>query len=218
MAKISVLGTGNVGNTIAGKCIELGHQVMMGSRTKDNEKALSFAASNPGNSFNGTFAEASAFSEIIFNCTQGLATLDVLKAAGEDNLKGKILIDVSNPLDFSNGMPPTLSVCNTSSLGEEIQKAFPDLKVVKALNTTWCGIMVNPRMIGDGDHSTFICGNDDTAKQEVKAVLMTFGWHEKNILDLGDITAARGMEMYLPLWLRIWGATKNGAFNVKIVS
>jgi predicted dinucleotide-binding enzyme len=218
MSKYAVLGTGSVGQTIAAKLIELGHEVMMGSRTKDNEKAMNFASSNPGNGFNGTFAEASAFSEIIFNCTQGLATLDVLKAAGEDNLKGKILIDVSNPLDFSQGMPPTLSVCNTSSLGEEMQKTFPDLKVVKALNTTWCGIMVNPGMIGGGDHSTFVCGNDESAKLRVKDILISFGWLEKNILDLGDITAARGMEMYLPLWLRIWGATKSGVFNVKIVS
>jgi predicted dinucleotide-binding enzyme len=137
--------------------------------------------------------------------------------AGEDNLKDKIIVDLANPLDFSNGMPPTLSVCNSNSLGEEIQKAFSSAKVVKALNTIWCGIMVNPGMINNGDHTTFISGNDAAAKDKVKEILKAFGWKEENILDLGDITTARGTEMYLALWVRIMGATNSGAFNLKIV-
>ena len=153
-----------------------------------------------------------------FNCTSGGGSLDALKLAGENNLKGKIIVDLANPLDFSKGMPPSLSVVNTNSLGEEIQKAFPNSKIVKALNTMWCGLMVNPAMINSGDHSVFISGNDAAAKEEVKEILTSFGWHEKNILDLGDITKARGTEMYLPLWLNIYGATNNGAFNIKIVS
>ncbi len=216
--KIAVFGTGNVGDTIGSKLIEVGHSVMMGSRTSNNEKAKAFVSKHKGNASAGTFAEAAAFGEIIFNCTAGVGSLNALQMAGEENLNGKIIVDIANPLDFSNGMPPSLAICNTNSLGEEIQKAFPQAKVVKALNTMWCGLMVTPAMIHGGDHSTFVSGNDAAAKEEVKAILKSFGWFDTNILDLGDITKARGMEMYLPLWLSIFGATNNGAFNIKIVS
>jgi len=137
-----------------------------------------------------------------------------------NDLNGKILIDIANPLDFSKGMPPSLlpELTNTNSLGEEIQKTFPDVKVVKTLNTMWAGLMVNPAMIGGGDHTVFICGNDSGSKGEVKEILKLFGWKDSNILDLGDISSSRGTEMYLPLWLRIFGAKNNGAFNIKIVS
>lgn len=218
MTKIAVLGTGMVGDTIGSKLIELGHQVMMGSRTANNEKAQAFLAKHNDNAKAGTFADAAAFGEIIFNCTSGGGSLEALKLAGENNLNGKILVDLANPLDFSQGMPPSLSFVNTNSLGEEIQRAFPQLKVVKTLNTLWCGLMVNPGMIHGGDHNIFICGNDAAAKETVKGILLSFGWIEKNILDLGDITKARGTEMYLPLWLSIYGSTNNGAFNIKIVS
>lgn len=216
--KIAVLGTGMVGDTIGSKLVELGHDVMMGSRTADNEKALAFVNTQTGKAQAGTYAQAAAFGELLINCTAGGGSLDALKAAGEKNLNGKILIDIANPLDFSKGMPPSLSIVNTNSLGEEIQKAFPQLQVVKALNTMWCGLMVNPGMLNGGDHSTFISGNSVAAKEQVKNLLKSFGWAEKNVLDLGDITTARGTEMYLPLWLRIWGATQNGAFNMKLVS
>jgi 8-hydroxy-5-deazaflavin:NADPH oxidoreductase len=216
--KIAVLGTGTVGDTVSSKLVELGHSVMMGSRTKDNEKAKAFVAKHNGKATAGTFADAAAFGEIIFNCTSGGASIEVLKMAGEANISGKILIDIANPLDFSNGMPPSLSPVNTTSLAEEIQKAFPKIKVVKALNTMWCGLMVNPAMVNGGDHNTFISGNDAKAKEKAKEILRSFGWADNNIIDLGDITTARGTEMYLPLWLRIWGATQNGAFNIKIVS
>lgn len=216
--KVAVFGTGNVGDTIGSRLIELGHTVMMGSRTANNENALAFVAKHNGKASAGNYADAAAFGEIIFNCTAGVGSIEALKMAGEKNLNGKILVDIANPLDFSKGMPPSLAVSNTNSLGEEIQKAFPGIKVVKALNTMWCGLMVNPNMINGGDHSTFVSGNDAAAKEEVKKILKSFGWAEKNILDLGDITKARGTEMYLPLWLSIYGATNNGAFNIKIVS
>jgi len=215
--KIAVLGTGTVGNTVGSKLVELGHQVMIGSRIKNNEKAKTFVDKHKGKADAGTFSEAAAFGEIIFNCTSGGASLEALYLAEQKNLDGKILIDVANPLDFSKGMPPSLSVLNTNSLAEEIQKIFPRVKVVKALNTMWCGIMVNPAMINGGDHNVFISGNDASAKKQVKEILKSFGWMESNILDLGDITTARGPEMYLPLWLRIMGASNTGAFNIKIV-
>lgn len=215
--KIAVLGTGTVGETIGSKLLEVGHEVRMGSRTSDNPKARAFADKDQSKASAGTFKDAADFGEIIFNCTAGTVSLEVLQEAGYDTLRGKILIDIANPLDFSQGMPPSLSFVNTTSLGEEIQKTFPDLKVVKALNTMWCGLMVNPKMINDGDHNTFLSGNDVAAKEMVISILVSFGWTQNNIIDLGDITTARGTEMYLPLWLRIYGATKSGAFNIKIV-
>ncbi|MCE2935743.1 MAG: NADPH-dependent F420 reductase [Cyclobacteriaceae bacterium] len=217
--KIAVFGTGMVGDTIGSRLIELGHEVMMGSRSANNEKALAFVAKHKSGAKAGTYADAAAFGEIAFNCTKGDGSVEALKTAGHV-LNGKILVDVSNPLDFSKGMPPSLipSLSNTHSLGEEIQKNFPTLKVVKTLNTMWCGLMVNPALIGGGNHTNFICGNDANAKVEVKKLLNQFGWKNENILDLGDITNARGTESVLPIWLRVWGATQNGAFNFKIVS
>ena len=149
----------------------------------------------------------------------GAGSVSALNQAGSENLEGKTLLDVSNPLDFSKGMPPTLipSYANTTSLAEEIQRTFPGARVVKSLNTMWCGLMVNPAMVNMGDHSVFVSGNDTSAKQDVKTILHDFGWKEENILDLGDITAARGTEMWLPLWLRIMGTKNNGAFNLKVV-
>jgi 8-hydroxy-5-deazaflavin:NADPH oxidoreductase len=217
--KISVLGTGMVGDTIGSRLIELGHEVMMGSRSGANEKALAFVAKHKHGAQAATFADAAAFGELIFNCTKGDSTIDALKLAGPA-INGKILIDVANPLDFSNGAPPSLipSLSNTNSLGEEIQKEFPAIKVVKTLNTMWCGLMVNPLMIGEGNHTNFISGNDADAKAQVKSLLNQFGWKNENLLDLGDISNARGTEAVLPIWLRVWSATKNGAFNFKIVS
>ena len=217
--RTAVLGTGMVGDTIGSRLIELGHQVMMGSRSASNEKALAFVAKHPGKATAGTYAEAAAFGELIINCTKGDGSIEALKAA-DKALDGKVLIDISNPLDFSKGTPPSLipSLSNTHSLGEEIQKTFPSVKVVKTLNTMWCGLMVNPNMIGGGNHTNFICGNDAAAKAKVKSLLNEFGWKNENILDLGDITNARGTESVLPIWLRVWGATQNGAFNFKIVS
>jgi predicted dinucleotide-binding enzyme len=214
--KIGVLGTGSVGQTIASKLVELGHDVMLGSRTANNEKALAWATKS-GTGSTGTFEQAAAFSDIIFNCTLGAATLEVLHMAKESNLSGKILVDISNPLDFSRGMPPTLLVSNDDSLGERIQKAFPKTKVVKTLNTMWGGLMVNPRMLPE-THVNFVSGNDAAAKSTVKRLLKTFGWRDEELVDLGDIAAARGTEGWLLLWLRIYGTRQDGAFNLKLVS
>ncbi len=218
MSKIGILGTGAVGTTVGSKLIELGHSVMIGSRTSDNEVALAFVAKGNGKATKGTYMETAAFAEVIFNCTKGNYSVDALKLAGESNLRNKIIVDIANPLDFSNAQSPSFTILNTNSLGEEIQKQFPDSKVVKALNTIWCEVMVNPAMLNGGDHTTFVSGNDSEAKEIVKEILKSFGWFEKNIFDLGDITTARGTEMYLALWFRIMKATNSGAFNIKIVS
>lgn len=215
--KIAVLGTGVVGAAIGSRLIELGHEVKMGSRTPDNEKAQTWAAKQNKNASHGAFADAAAFAgEFIFNCTQGVASLDVLKQAGEMNLNGKILIDVSNPLDFSKGMPPTLAVVNTDSLGEQIQRTFPKLKVVKTLNTMNCQIMVRPSLVS-GRHHVFMSGNEASAKESVKEILRSFGWSDSGMIDLGDITTARGTEMMLPIWIRLWSALGSADFNFAIV-
>lgn len=225
--KISVLGTGVVGQTISEKLNDLGHEVMIGTR---NEKTLlskgdpdSFGRP-PFKDWNakypniklGTFSEAAAFSELIVNATNGAGTLQALEQAGKKNLSNKVLLDISNPLDFSRGMPPSLLVCNTDSLGEQIQRAFPETKVVKSLNTMNAFIMVNPGLLPD-DHHVFLSGNDTAAKATIKDLLKSFGWKEKNIIDMGDISTARGTEQLLPIWVRLWGALQNPMFNFKIV-
>jgi 8-hydroxy-5-deazaflavin:NADPH oxidoreductase len=213
---IAILGTGMVGSTIGTKLIQLGHSVKMGSRAAGGEKALAWVKEAGNSASQGTFAEAAAHGQMVFNCTSGMGSLAALEAAGAANLKGKILIDISNPLDFSKGMPPTLNPCNDDSLGERIQKAFPEAKVVKTLNTLTAALMINPAALAGGDHSLFMCGNDAEAKAKVVDLLKHgFGW--KDVIDLGDITAARGQEMILPIWLRLWGGLKTANFNFKIV-
>jgi hypothetical protein len=214
--KIGVLGTGMVGSAIGNKLVSLGHEVKMGSRTANNEKAAAWVKGAGARASQGTFADAASFAELIFVCTQGAGTLEALHAAGAQNLKGKIVIDLSNPLDFSKGMPPTLFAGNTDSLGERVQAAFPEARVVKTLNTVTADVMVDPSKVNGGDHDMFISGNDAAAKATVGEFLKTqFGW--KTVHDLGDISTARGTESYLPLWIRLWGALKTPMFNVKIV-
>ena len=211
--RIGILGTGVVGQTIGGRLVELGHEVKLGSRTSTNEKAAKWVGQHGPRASQGTFAEAASFGEMVFNCTSGTVSLDALQSAGSANLDGKVLVDVANPLDFSHGMPPTLSVSNSDSLGEQIQRTFPKAKVVKALNTMNTGVMVNPSSV-PGDHDAFICGNDAGAKSQVIEVLRSFGW--RTIVDLGDITGARGAEMLLPIWLRLMGTLKTATFNFHI--
>jgi len=203
-----------VGNTIGSKLVQLGHEVKMGSRTVNNPKAAEWVKANGSKASQGTFSDAAAFGEVVFNCTAGSVSLEALNLAGKENLKGKVLVDLSNPLDFSHGMPPTLTVCNNDSVGEQIQRAFPDAKVVKALNMVNCVVMVNPSLV-PGDHDIMMSGNDANAKSRVREMLTKwFGW--KSVVDLGDISAARGMEMYVPLWLRLMGLYQNPNFNIKI--
>jgi len=215
--KIAVLGTGMVGNAIASKLVNIGHQVMMGSRTANSEAGREWLRSVGSKGQIGTFADGAAFGEIVFDCTNGANSLAALRQAGTANLRGKILIHVSNPLDFPKGMPPTLTVCNTDSLGEQVQREFPDVHVVKALNTVNCDIMVGPARV-PGDHTLFLCGNDVAAKGKVAGWLCEwFGWKSTNIIDLGDISGARGMEMWMPIWLRLYGQIGHPHFNLRLI-
>ncbi|MBX7115492.1 MAG: NAD(P)-binding domain-containing protein [Myxococcaceae bacterium] len=214
--KIGVLGTGMVGQAIASKLVSLGHEVKMGSRSANNERGRTWVQLAGTDATLGTFAESAAFGEVVFNCAKGEAALEVLHSAGKDALKGKVLIDISNPLDTSKGMPPSLAVCNTDSLAEQIQRAFPQTRVVKTLNTVNASLMVNPAQLANGEHDIFMSGNDVAAKAQVTEILRDwFGW--KHVVDLGDITTARGTEAYLLLWVRMWGAFKSPGFNVHVV-
>lgn len=213
--RVGVLGTGMVGRTIAGKLVSLGHEVVMGSRTADNPEAAQWAAQAGEGAGHGTFADAARFGELLFNCTSGVASLAALDSVDQGDLAGKVLVDVANPLDFSRGFPPSLAVSNTDSLAEQIQRAHRELRVVKALNTMNCNIMVDPGRL-NGQHQVFLGGDDADAKATVVGLLREFGWSDSSIMDLGDITAARGMEMVLPLWLRLMGTLGSAEFNIAI--
>ena len=224
--KIAVLGTGMVGRALAGRTASLGHDVAIG--TRDPEATLartdSDAMGNPPFSVWHAdhddvallpFADAAAHGELVINATSGGRSLEVLQLAGAQSLAGKVLIDIANPLDFSAGFPPTLSVKDTDSLAEQIQRALPDTKVVKALNTLNAVLMVEPTALAGGDHSIFVSGDDQDAKAIVTELLRSFGWTD--IIDLGDLSTARGTEMLLPIWLRLMNALGTPAFNFKIV-
>lgn len=211
-----MLGTGVVGRTLATKLVSVGHEVMMGSRQSGNEAAVAWAQASGQLADQGNFAEAAGFGELIVNATAGTASLDALVSAQAENLAGKVVLDVANPLDFSGGMPPTLSVCNTDSLAEQIQRAFPETRVVKSLNTVNADVMVDPSFV-PGSHTIFVAGNDAGAKAVVKGILGELGWPAGDVMDLGGIKAARGMEMYLPLWLALYGATGTAHVTVQVV-
>lgn len=225
--KIAVLGTGVVGQMHAERLAALGNEVMVGTRDvqetlsktgKDNFGRPPFDEWHKAHSEVklGTFEEAAAFGEMIVLATNGMGTLHALEMAGKKNLVGKVILDITNPLDFSKGMPPTLFVSNTDSLAEQIQRAYPEAKVIKTLNTMNAYVQVNPNILPE-DHTVFLNGNDDDAKNKVKVLLKSYGWKEENMIDVGDITTARGTEEILPLWVRLYGAMQNPMFNFKIV-
>jgi 8-hydroxy-5-deazaflavin:NADPH oxidoreductase len=199
--RIAVLGAGAVGQRLAGKLRDLGHDVAVGTRAP-REGAISYA-------------EAAEGAEVVFNATNGEAALEALDAAGAGNLAGKLLIDVSNLLVFGQGGPPAIGVAADDSIGERIQRAHPDAKVVKSLNTMNNDVMVEPSLV-PGDHVLFVCGDDDSAKAQAVELLGSFGWPRERIIDLGDITAARGAELYVALWFRLMGALGTPHFNIAI--
>jgi predicted dinucleotide-binding enzyme len=224
--KIAVLGTGTVGRTIAGKLAELGHDVVVGTRDPESTMTRSEpdAMGNPPFSVwqsdhpairLAPYAEAAGTGELVVNATGGSGSLDALGLAGEANLAGKVLLDISNPLDFSRGFPPSLFVKDTDSLAEQIQRAFPGARVVKSLNTMTAAVMVDPGRVGGGDHSTFVSGDDAAAKQTVVDLLASLG--HKDVIDLGDLSTARAAEMLLPVWLRLMGALGTPYLQFKIV-
>ncbi|MEU8571280.1 NAD(P)-binding domain-containing protein [Streptomyces pathocidini] len=212
--KYGVLGTGDVGRTLAGKLVELGHDVVMGSRSKSNEKALAWASEAGPRAGTGTFAEAAAFGERVVNAVTGTAALEALEAAGAAHLGGKLLIDVCNPLFFEEGRL-RLSPVESDSVGARIQRRFPDARVVKALNTVNCQVMVEPGRV-PGDHQLFVCGDSAEAKADAVALLGDFGWPAERILDLGGIESARCTEMLMPFWFTLMRKFGHADFNYEI--
>lgn len=225
--KIAVLGTGMVGRAVAARLAELGHDAVIGTR----DVGATLARTEPDGMGNPPYAEwqkgqpnvrlvpfadAGAHGELVVNATSGGGSLPALEAAGPANLAGKVIVDIANPLDFSQGMLPTLSVSNTDSLGEQIQRAHPDAHVVKTLNTMNAHVMVDPLRV-PGAHNVFVAGDNASAKETVKGLLKEFGWTDESIVDLGGIRAARGTEMFLPLWLSLYGVLGTGAFNINVV-
>lgn len=223
--KIGILGSGVVGQNLGSALARGGHDVVLGTRTPeklDEKRGLGdqslreWLEATEGRGRVATFAEAAAQGEVVVNATSGQASIEALRMAGASNLAGKVLMDVANPLDFSKGMPPTLTICNDDSLGERIQAEFPEAKVVKTLNTTNAHVMTDPSQVGGGDHTMFVCGNDADAKKRVAQWLKEwFGW--RDVIDLGDITTSRGTEMILPIWVRLWAVLGTPSFNFKVV-
>jgi predicted dinucleotide-binding enzyme len=223
--KIAVLGTGMVGRALAARLAGLGHDVTVGTRDPQatlartepdgmgNPPFPAWAAHHPEVTV-ASLNEAAADAELVVNATNGSGALPALERAGADHLAGKVIIDISNPLDFSQGFPPTLFVKDTDSLGERIQRAFPQARVVKTLNTLNADLMVDPASLG-AESSVFVSGDDAAAKATVTALLRSFG--HTDVIDLGDISTARGTEMLLPVWLRLMGALGTAAFNFKVV-
>lgn len=219
--KVAVLGTGSVGQFIASKLVKLGHDVMMGSRTANNTKALAWRSAEGADALIGNFNDAATYAEVIFLCVKGEHALTALQTIASVNLAEKTLIDVTNPMapgstEIFHLLP---ELTNQNSLGEEIQKTFKDLKVVKSLNTVWGGLMADPRQLNNGDHSVFMSSNWDDAKLIVKDILIQFGWLEENIIDLGDISTARGTESYIHLWvkIRLMNGLNTNKFNIKLI-
>jgi predicted dinucleotide-binding enzyme len=213
--KLGVLGTGTVGRTIATALVAKGYDVRLGSRTADHAGAREWVERSGGNASQGTFAAAADHGAIVFNCTKGSHSLDALGPC-RDALHGKVLVDVTNAIDPNSGFPPSLFVCNTESLAERIQQALPETRVVKALNTLTAALMVDGTRLPDTD--VFIAGNDPEAKASVSGLLhKAFGWPRQHVIDVGDLTASRGLEMFLPLWLRLYGAMGTAIFNVRVV-
>ncbi len=218
---IGILGTGVVGQTIGSKLVQLGHKVMLGSRDAANPNAVAWAnkedphkESTERRALFGTFSDAADFGEILFNCTLGIASLDALRMAGEKNMKGKILVDTATPQD-GTGDTWRLAVCNTDSLGEQIQRAFPETFVVKSLNTINCEIIVNPNKLSE-QTDVFVSGDSANAKAKVAALLKEwFGW--RSVIDLGDIRTSRSVEMYVALWRSLRFTNKSFYFNIKVV-
>lgn len=209
-----IIGTGDVANAIATKLVKLGHKVTMGSRTPNNEKAVKWATLNGYLASYGTFKDAASFGEIIFNCTAGVTSLQALEMAGSENLNGKILVDIANPLVVGEYISLVPSLSNTTSLGEEIQKRYPESKVVKALNTMHFSLMVQPSLLNE-KHDVFICSDHNDAKEQVKEILKWFGWESP--IDLGTLPAARYTEMLSAVWMPIFKATNEPVFNYRII-
>ena len=219
--KIGIIGSGVVAQTLGTKLVELGHDVVLGTRDPqklDEKKNMAgtlneWLAAVKNKAKVVTFKEAAAHGELLINATHGQISVEALKMAEADKVGPKVLIDTANELDFSGKGFPVLA-SGARSVALNLQNAFPNLKVVKSLNTITAPLMVNPKALKGGDHTIFMAGNDSGAKTKVGELLKSFGWTD--ILDLGDIQAAHGPEMMMGMWLVLYMSMKNGMIGVKI--
>jgi hypothetical protein len=205
--KVGVLGSGDVGKAIARGFLALGHDVMLGAREANNEKVQAFVKEMNVRISGGTFADAAKFGDVVVLATLGTANESALSAAGAENLNGKVLIDTTNPLDFSGGMPPKLIGGPNNSGGERVQRHVPGARVVKAFNSVGNAHMFRPSFAG-GPPTMFICGNDDPAKKQVEGILRDFGWEAA---DIGGIEGSGHLEALCLVWVLY--AVKNGGWN-----
>ncbi len=213
--KIAVFGSGDVGQTIGTKLVSLGHEVQLAGREAKNEKTEKWASENGKGASAGAYKDAAAFADVVFLCVAGSGAVPAVEAAGAA-LDGKVVVDITNPLDFSKGFPPSLTVGNTDSLAETIQRAAPKARVVKTLNTVNCKLMVDAKSLAAGESTMFLCGNDAAAKEQVLgSFLQPFGWTD--VIDLGALDNARAVEAYVTLWARLYGFVKTPTFNIKVV-
>jgi 8-hydroxy-5-deazaflavin:NADPH oxidoreductase len=208
--RLAVFGTGTVGQTLGAAFAGLGHEVVLGTRDPAATRAREGWSSDLPLE---EYADAAAGAEVVVVAVSGEGALDALASGGD--LTGKVVLDVSNPLDFSGGFPPTLSVSNTESLAEQLQAAHPEARVVKSLNTLTAALMVAPTSLADGDHTIFVAGDDSEARATVAGLLRELGWSD--IVEFEALEAARGMEMWLPLWLRLMQSFGSANFNLKLV-
>jgi 8-hydroxy-5-deazaflavin:NADPH oxidoreductase len=213
--RIAVLGTGTVGRTIGTKLVELGHDVAMGSRSADNADAAAWVKSVGGGASSGTFTDAATDADLVVNATSGAGSVDALSTIDAAQLDGRVLVDIANPLAWDD-TGASLFMSGTDSLAETIQRRFPSLKVVKALNTMTADVMVNPAML-PGMSNAFMAGDDEGAKETVRELLVSFGWHAEDIVDVGGVQGARGLESYLLFWLTMMQTLGTPAFNIRIV-
>ena len=217
---IGILGTGAVGEALASALIENGHAVKMGSRTATNERAQAWAKKAGQYASYGTFNEAAAFGDLLFLCLNGAYALDAVGTIQPENIDGKIILDLTNPLDFSQGMPPSIleGYGNTTSLGEQLQEALPTAHIVKTLNTVNYNLMIDARKVDNGNHNLFICGNDADAKNKAMHFLVdNFHWKPEYLIDLGSIESARCTEAIVPFWVLVYRSIGTPLFNFKIV-
>jgi predicted dinucleotide-binding enzyme len=220
--KVGIIGSGVVAQTLGAKLVELGHDVVLGTRDPkklDEKKNMAgtlneWLASVKNKAKIVTFKEAAAHGEILINATHGQASVDALKMAEADKVGPKVLIETANELDFSKGMPPRALSSQDRSVAINIQKAFPNLKVVKSLNTIGANLMVNPKALKGGEHTMFMSGNDKDAKVKVSEILKSFGWTD--IMDLGPIEMAHGQEMLMAMWVALYSSLQNGMIGIKV--
>ncbi len=197
--KVGILGTGDVGKAIAKGLLALGHEVMIGARSAGSEKATAVAAELGAKAVAGSFAEAAAYGEVVVLATLGSVNEQVIAATGADNLTGKVVLDTTNPLDFTKGFPPSLLQPKEGSGAQAIQALAPGARVLKVFKPVRNALMFRPELQG-GAPTMFLCGNDEVAKATAAEIVTAFGWEP---IDVGTLAAAHWLEAMCMVWVAV---------------